>query len=97
LFVSLPHSHDNTVNRFLLDTGKIDVNARNKYGRTLLHETARFGNHELFRILLERGADSEKPDNEGKRVIDLLNSNNFFSLDQAVRDQLLKTLEEFKK
>ncbi|MEW6712961.1 MAG: ankyrin repeat domain-containing protein, partial [Candidatus Riflebacteria bacterium] len=95
LFISIS-PRNNSVNRFLLDTGKIDVNAQNKYGSTLLHESASFGNHEVFRLLLERGADPERPDKDGKRVIDQLKDLNFSLLDQSERDRILKILEEFK-
>ncbi|HOT28132.1 MAG TPA: ankyrin repeat domain-containing protein [Candidatus Ozemobacteraceae bacterium] len=113
LFVSLYSPHFTSsgtdilrtidVERFLLDTGKVDVNAQThrpyKNGETLLHAAARSYNLEFFRILLERGADPDKPDADGKRVIDRINSDeyDYFGHRQEERELIVKILNEFKR
>lgn len=44
---------------------QIDINARDEYGRTALHEAARTGNKKIAKILLNYGADVMIKDNLG--------------------------------
>lgn len=56
--------------RLLLDAGA-DVNGHEEGGGTPLHAAAANGDEELVALLLERGADRELVDREGKRPADL--------------------------
>lgn len=40
-----------------MDTGAVDINAKDKYGRTPLHLAVKFGRHARVQELLRRGAD----------------------------------------
>lgn len=50
----------------LLKLGKINVNSRNKYGRTLLLWAIREGHKAIINILLDEGADLEFQDQNGR-------------------------------
>jgi ankyrin repeat protein len=39
--------------KLLLETGKVDVEAKNTWGETLLSETAKKGNEGVLKLLLE--------------------------------------------
>ena len=68
-FVSLDlfYSHDPRIVQRALDAGA-DVNAKDEYGYTPLHQMATMhrGNEEICRLLLERGADPNARDDNGR-------------------------------
>lgn len=56
--------HSDLVVRLLLDKGA-DINARNCYGNTALHEACRSGVMEIVEMLLNAGADVNATNNKG--------------------------------
>lgn len=57
--------------RFLLYECKIDPNVQDIYGDTALHDTARFGNVDVARLLAESGADLSIRNKHGKTAQDV--------------------------
>ena len=51
---------------------QINLNVKDKEGRTLLHKAARLGNVDAVQALLKSGLDVNTKDNEGKTAADLL-------------------------
>jgi len=56
----------NKMVEYLVQSCKLDVNAKDNYGDTSLHDAAKFGHEGIVRILLENGADRSIKNNEGK-------------------------------
>jgi uncharacterized protein len=65
--------------RLLLDAGA-DVNGREEGGFTALHAAAANGDEDLVTLLLDRGADPDAVNREGKRPIDLAANDQIRSL-----------------
>jgi ankyrin repeat protein len=65
-----PLSHaekDVTIYKHILDSGKVDVNLPIGYNQdTALHIAIKDKNYNLIKLLLQRGADLNKPNKEGK-------------------------------
>lgn len=51
--------------RRMLDTNPQSINARNKLGKTPLHQSLTGGNDEIITLLIERGAEVNAQDNTG--------------------------------
>lgn len=65
-FSTAAHVYDEIV-KLLLDTDQIDVNARDRFGRTPLIEAAAYGHEEVVKLLLsKRGIRLGTKDHEGK-------------------------------
>lgn len=62
-----PQHHDSTV-RILINSG-MEIDARNRYGRTPLFQAVRSGHEETVRVFLENGANVNAIDNEGWSVL----------------------------
>jgi len=57
--------HNNMV-AYLIKECKLDLNVRDNYGDTPLHDAAKFGHETIVRLLLEGGADRSVKNKEGK-------------------------------
>jgi len=56
---------------YLCETGKLDMNVRNNYGRTALHSAVLRGKSEVIKELLASGIEPTIRDNDGKTALDL--------------------------
>ena len=55
--------------KMLLDLTSVDLDKKDKFGRTLLQDAVVLGDHEMARILLEHGADINSKDNKNRNVM----------------------------
>jgi len=53
----------------LLNLQKLDINQKDKYGRSLLQNIIVSGNHDMAELLINCGADINTLDNKGKHII----------------------------
>lgn len=61
----------NAMTEYLVKECKLDVNVRDNYGDTPLHDACKFGHEKIVKLLLEAGADKTIKNNEGKDPITL--------------------------
>jgi len=96
-FVSLDlfYSHDPRIVQRALDAGA-DVNAKDEYGYTPLHQMATMhrGNEEICRLLLERGADPNARDDNGAAPMDMILTNELANEYTEAREALLALFQE---
>lgn len=68
--------YDEAIVKLLLDTGKVDVDARDtKYGRTPLFLAVKEGYDAIVRLLFEYGADMEGTSDTGWTALQLASLN----------------------
>lgn len=53
-----------------------NINIKNKVGRTALHLSAKSGNQDYIKILLDHGCDRDIKDKFGKKAVDIAKANN---------------------
>lgn len=86
---SIPELHTMSLIELLLKHGA-DINAKNKDGRTPLHEACVYDLDGTVRILLQRGADIDVEDKNGKTALALLmpedDNINIFSLKEIIKE-----------
>lgn len=63
------NNQSHRVVKALLDTTKVDLNKKNQYGRTFLHDSVILGDHEMAKILIENGANINIRDNKNRNVL----------------------------
>ncbi|XP_071084982.1 ankyrin repeat, PH and SEC7 domain containing protein secG-like [Haliotis cracherodii] len=55
----------------LLEQGKVDINSRGHYSRTPLMMAARRGEHDIFRLLVNKEADASPVDDDSNNILHL--------------------------
>jgi ankyrin repeat protein len=60
--------------KYLIEKGA-DMNSKDGWGVTALHNAARFGNKRQSRFLLESGADPRIENNQGESATDIAKAN----------------------
>lgn len=68
MFYSNWKREGNNFIQFVLDAG-LDVNALNKYGKTLLSNAVEFGNLEMIDFLVKKGADFNATNSDGSKPL----------------------------
>ena len=56
---------------YLVDSCRLDVNARDRAGDTALHDAARFGHDSVVDVLLSGKADTSIRNNHGQTALDV--------------------------
>ena len=80
----------------LLLATKVDINKKDKFGRTLLQDSVVLGDNEMAKILIENGADINSKDNNGRNIIfDALSygDENFISYLLSFKDLELNNID----
>lgn len=91
LYYAVSNSPNEELLRALLSKFDININVQDKDGMTPLMWAADFENYTALSLLIEKGADPELVDNQGRKAIDMISISNSQLLNDA--QELFETRE----
>jgi ankyrin repeat protein len=62
-------NQNHRVLKMILDRQEVDLNKKNKFGRTILQDAVLLGDHDMAKLLIEYGADLNSYDIKGRNII----------------------------
>ena len=80
---------DNELDRVrdLLKQG-VDVNVKDRNGKTALMEATRHGHADVVRLLLDKGSDVNAKDNEGRSPLDLATAGDYTEIVELLQKHI---------